>query len=68
MSNLHNRVKQLEGNRPDPALPLWAELDQDGAILRYENGDRVRARPEDIPQGVKVYREWSPDNWRVTDE
>jgi hypothetical protein len=67
MSNLHNRVKQLESNHPAVTLPLWAELWDGFAVLRYEDGRRVRVSTDEIPR-VKTYEKFSPDSWNMTHE
>lgn len=69
MSSLYNRVRRLEGNFPGSDAPVWAELLDDGsAILRYQDGRRVPAQESDIPRGTKIYKGWSPDCWKVTNE
>ena len=66
--NIKNRLAKLEKQSGiiDPARPVWAELDNDGAVLRYADGKRVPVAREEIPQGVKMYQGWSPDDWRAT--
>lgn len=60
------RIEKLEKIHPTDDPPVWAEiLDTDRAVLRYQDGRRVEVKPEDIPQGVKVYKDCSPDDWNT---
>lgn len=64
MKNLETRLAKLEKRKDSADGIAWAELIEAGrAVLRYQDGRRVEATEADIPQGVKVYADLSPDDW-----
>ena len=64
MSNHKSRLAKLEKRSPAGDPIAWAELiGDDRAVIRYQDGRREETAQADIPQGVKVYSGFSPDNW-----
>jgi hypothetical protein len=57
------RIKLLEKatkQKQTPAI-LWQELQADGVVLRYSDGQRVTVK--EPMRGVKIYDGISPDTW-----